>query len=79
MKIAHTCNIAQKYNIGKIFLSSIVTCTRKFAINIAKINDVIENMCISNNSEFIEHNQITTKDLWKDGIHLTECGKVFLA
>ena len=36
-------------------------------------------MCISNNSEFIEHNQITTKDLWKDGIHLTECGKVFLA
>ena len=35
-------------------------------------------MYISNNFEFIEHNQITTKDLWKDGVHLTESGKVFL-
>ena len=35
-------------------------------------------MCISNNFEFIEHNQITAKDLWKDGVHLTESDKVFL-
>ena len=40
MKIAHTC---QKYNIGKIFISSTVTCTRAFA-NIAKINEGIKNM-----------------------------------
>ena len=33
IKIAHTC---QKYNIGKMFISSIVTCTRTFA-NIAKL------------------------------------------
>ena len=36
-------------------------------------------MCISNNSEFIEQNQITATDLWKDDIHLAESGKVFLA
>ena len=35
-------------------------------------------MCISNNFEFIEHNQITAKDLWKGGVHLTESDKVFL-
>ena len=75
MKIAHTC---QEYNIGKIFISSIVTCTRTFA-NIAKINEDMKNICISNNFEFTEHNQITAKDLWKDGVHLTESGKVFLA
>ena len=40
MKIAHTC---QEYNIGKIFISFIVTCTRTFA-NIAKINGDIKNM-----------------------------------
>ena len=34
---------------------------------------------ISNKSEFIEHNQITATDLWKDSIHLAESGKVFLA
>ena len=36
-------------------------------------------MRISSNFEFIEHNQITNKALWKDGLHLTEFGKVFLA
>ena len=32
-----------------------------------------------NNFEFIAHNQIAAKDLWKDNVHLTESGKVFLA
>ena len=75
MRIAHTC---QQYNIGKIFISSIVTCTKTFA-DIAKIHEDIKNMCISNNIEFIEHNHITTKDLWKDGVHLAKSGKAFLA
>ena len=26
----------------------------------------------------MEHNEITAKDLWKDGVYLTESGKVFL-
>ena len=51
MKIAHAC---QEYNIRKIFYSSIVSCTRTF-VNIAKINENIKSMCISNNFEFIEH------------------------
>ena len=36
-------------------------------------------MSILDNVEFIEHNQITAKDLWKDGVHLKESGKVFIA
>ena len=59
MKIAHAC---QKYNIGKIYISSIVTYT----------DEDLKSMCISRNSEFIEHNQITAKDSWKDGVHLTD-------
>ena len=75
MTIAHPC---QKYNIGKIFFLSIVTCTRAFA-NIVRINEGIKNMCISSNFEFIQHNQITAKNLWKDRIHLTKSSKVLLA
>ena len=75
IKVAHTC---QEYNIGKIYISSIVTCTRTFA-NKTKINEDIKSMCISNNFEFIEYNQKTAKDLWKDGVHLRESGKVYLA
>ena len=36
-------------------------------------------MCISSNFEFIQHNQITAKNLWKDRIHLTKSSKVLLA
>ena len=43
--------------------------------NIAKIN---EDMSILDNIEFIEHNQINAKDLWKDSVHLKETGKVFI-
>ena len=32
-----------------------------------------------NSFEFIEHNQISARDSWKEGVHLTESGKVFLA
>ena len=32
-----------------------------------------------NNFEFIKHDQITFKDLWKDDTHLAGSGKVFLA
>ena len=75
MTITHPC---QKYNIGKIFFLSIVTCTRAFA-NIVRINEGIKNMCISSNFEFIQHNRITGKNLWKDRIHLTKSSKVLLA
>ena len=36
-------------------------------------------MSILDNVEFIEHNQITAKDLWKNGVHIKESGKVFIA
>ena len=66
MKLAHAY---QEYNIGKICISSIVTCT----------DEGLKCMCISSNFEFIEHNQTTAKDSRKDGVHLTESGKICLA
>ena len=59
MKIAHIC---QKYNTEKIFISSIMTCTKTFT-NIAKTNEGIKNMCILNNFEHVKHNQTTVKNL----------------
>ena len=53
MKGAH---ISQEYNIGKIYISPIVTCTRTFA-NKTKIDEDMKSMYISNNFELIEHNQ----------------------
>ena len=32
-----------------------------------------------NNFAFIDHQNITSKDLWVDGIHLTNSGKTILA
>ena len=75
IKVVHTF---QGYNIGKIYISSIVTCTRTFA-NKTKINEDIKSMCISNNFEFLKHNWKTAKYLWKDGVHLRESGKAYLA
>ena len=58
-----------------------MTFTTAFA-NIAKINKSIKNigktLRISNNFEFIDHNQITAKYLWIEVRRLTESGKVFL-
>ena len=70
MKIAHIC---QKYNTGKIFISSIMTCTKTFT-NIAIINKGKKNIFILKNFELVKHNQITVKDLWKDSIHLKKSG-----
>ena len=36
-------------------------------------------LCIQNNYEFISNMQINNRDLWRDGIHLPESGKILIA
>ena len=72
--IAKTC---QNYNIGKIFISSILPTTRS-DINISQINESLKNLCMVNNFQFIEHAQITSNFLGKDGLHLLDSGKSIL-
>ena len=70
-------NTCQKYNIGKIYVSAILPSTRT-NINIFDINKKLSDLCMKYNFEFIDHQQITTKFLWNDGIHLLDTGKSIL-
>ena len=36
-------------------------------------------LCIQNNYKFISNTQINKRDLWSDGIHLQESGKILIA
>ena len=74
-KIGVTC---QHYNIGKVYVCSILPSTR-ISLNIGQINETIKELCHKNNFVFIDHQNITSNDLWVDGIHLTNSGKAILA
>ena len=52
----------QNYNIGKVYISSILPSTRT-SIDIAQINEVIKELCHKNNFVFIDHQNVTTNDL----------------
>ena len=71
-------NISQKYNIGKIYISAMLPSTRP-DINIFDINKKLRDLCMKYSFEFIDHEQITTKLLWNDNIHLLDRGKSTLA
>ena len=75
MQIRITC---QPYNVDKIYVSSILSSTRN-SIKIGQINKVIKLLCHKNNFVFIDHQNITSNDLWADGIHLINSGNVILA
>ena len=42
------------------------------------INEKLRDLCMKHNFEFIDHEQITSKFLWNDGIHLLDTGKSIL-
>ena len=42
------------------------------------INKKLRELCMKHNFEFIDHEQITSKFLWNDGIHLLDTGKSIL-
>ena len=74
IKVGNTC---QEYNIEKIYVSAILPSTRT-NINIFDINKNLRDLCMKYNFEFIDRQQITTKFLWNDGIHLLDTGKSIL-
>ena len=71
MQIGTTC---QSYNIGKV--SSISPLTR-ISIDIGQINEVIKELCHKNNFVSLDHQNITSNDLWVNGINLTNLGKSY--
>ena len=75
MQIGTTC---QSYNIGNEYVTSILPLTRT-SIDIGQINKVIKEICHKNNFILIDHQNITSNNLWVNCIHLTNSGKVILA
>ena len=75
MQIGTTC---QHFNISSVYVSSILPSTRT-SFNIDQINEAIKELCHKNNFVFIGHQNITSNDLWVDGIHLKNSGKAILA
>ena len=69
---------AQQYNIGKIYILAILPSIRT-NINILDINKKLRDLCMKHNFEFIDREQITSKFLWNDGIHLLDTGKSILS
>ena len=53
----------------------------KKALNalIRRVNDMLRNLCVINCFGFICNDMITTKYLWKDGIHLQDLGTSILS
>ena len=48
-------------------------------VDIDYINGKIRELRIQNNYEFISNMQINKCDLWRDGLHLRESGKILIA
>ena len=54
----------QSYNIGKVYVRSILPSTRT-SIDIGQISKVIKELCHKNNFVFIDHENITSNDLYE--------------
>ena len=74
LEIANTC---QNYNIGKIFISTLLP-SKRTKVNISQINETLKNLCSRNNFIFVEQITIAFDYLWVDGIHLLNSGKAML-
>ena len=74
IKVGNTC---QKCNIEKMHISAILP-SKRTNINIFDINRQLRDLCRKDSFEFIDHQQITNKFLWNDGIHLLNTGKSIL-
>ena len=76
--IIETGETCQKYKLSKTFVSSIMPSSRT-KINIKSINEKLNNLCFTNNFNFIDHQEIISNDIWVDRINLKHLGKARLA
>ena len=63
----------------KVFISSILKCSRIIPDRIRNVNELLKGKCIEFGFIYIDNNMIMIDHLWKDGIHLTNQGKTLLA
>ena len=76
IEIAQQC---RNRSIGKVFVSGIVYCTKVRYETTQNLNKSLYEECRKYGFCFIDNGAVSEKDLWKDGIHLIESGRVIVA
>ena len=71
MKIAHQC---KDHEVKEIILSSVVTTGRVNADVIIHFNKSLNNLCRANGFCFVNNDNISEGNLYKDRLHLLEAG-----
>ena len=75
-------NIALKckrYGIQKVLISGLLTTNRLAQDVIEEVNKLIKNMCNIEGYCYVNNDNITRANLFKDGLHLLDTGKQILA
>ena len=75
-------NIALKckrYGIQKVLISGLLTTNRLAQDVIEEVNKLIKNMCNIEGYFYVNNDNITRANLFKDGLHLLDTGKQILA
>ena len=75
IKIALSC---RSHNIVTIFVSSIAYSIKVNLQLIRNLNGLLYNVCSKYGFHFVDNGAVSKCDLWKDGIHLLETGKVII-
>ena len=75
MKIASEC---KTYGIKNIFISGLAVNNGLHSDLINTINNALKLDCIEYGLNFIENSNILPDNLWQDGLHLNNSGKVKL-
>ena len=76
IKIALRC---RSHNIATIFISSIAYNTKVNLQLIHNLNGLLYNACMKCGFHFVDNGAVSKCNLWKNGIHLFETGKVIIA
>ena len=76
MKIAHQC---KDHGVKEIILSFAVAAGRVNADVLIHFNELLKNLCMTNGFCFVNNDNISEGNLYKDRLHLLEAGKRILA
>ena len=76
IKIALRC---RSHNIATILISRVAYSTNVNLQLIRNLHCLLYNACTKYGFHFVDNGAVSKCDLWKDGIHLLETGKVIIA
>ena len=77
VKIGRQC---KESNINDVFISSLICrALKRLNDKVVAVNNILKRVCKLNGSGFIVNSNICAENLFEDGLHLNDDGKVMLA